>query len=343
MFEVFTFAALVVGGIFIKEYINTGADPLLLVLLFGTYTLMVATSTNSNASKPPEPQPPQPVPPQPVPPQPVPPQPVPPQPVPPQPVPPQPVPPIACGKQGKIPQNYIIGGKEAYPGKWPWMAFITKTTTTGIEQSGGFLVNDRWVVTCAHTNPDKTMSVMLGAFDLSQQETTRITASVEKAVVHPDFNQGTPESKYQLNDIALIKLSGPVAFTGFIQPICLPASLTDPGTSGALTVAGWGLDETNLPTDKLKDVAITSIANPICASFYKSFTGLGQLCLGNQTIAATDCKGDSGGPVMTEKNGLWTAVGIVSYGFVDCSNLRPSVYTDVAYYLDFINKTIAAG
>ena len=326
MTEVYIFATLVVGGIFINEYVKVGGDPLLLVLLFGSYTLMVATANSNNKTTPSAPS----VVPEPV--------------KPPVVAPPAVVPPVAtlsCGKQSTIPQNYIIGGSEAYPGKWPWMVYIAKTLPTGtVEQSAGFLINERWVVTCAHTSPDKTMSVTLGVFDLSQQETTRIVASVEKIIIHPNFNAGTVDSNYQLNDIALIKLSGPVTFTPYIQPICLPTSLQDPGTGGNLKVCGWGLDETLQPSDKLKDVSLTVVSNPVCANFFKGFTGNGQLCLGNLDKIASDCKGDSGGPVMTQKGTTWTAVGIVSYGFVDCANLSPSVYTDVAFHLDFIKKSI---
>jgi len=311
MYEVFTFAALVVGGIFIKDYVKVGGNPALFALLFVMFSIAVAGATASARGTGPAA-----------------------------------LPGVAdgrkpCGQQSPIPQNYVVSGRDAYPGKWPWIAFISKPVAGGgVERSSGFLVTDRWIVTCAHTAPDKTMSVTLGAFDVSQPETTRITATVEKVVVHPNYSRGAPDSNYYLNDIALIKLTGPVTFTANIQPVCLPRSASYPGAaSGQLIVTGWNLDRTN-PTTRLTDVALSARAAPVCSNFRKGFWGPGQLCLAN-TEATTDCSADAGGPVVIQRNGYWYAVGIVSYGY--CDPLIPAVYTDTAYYLDFIRKTVAAG
>jgi secreted trypsin-like serine protease len=311
MYEVFTFAALIVGGIFIKDYVKVGGNPALFALLFVMFSIAVAASTAARGDAS---------------------------------MPSSAVTPVGgrklCGLQSPIPTNYVVSGRDAYPGKWPWIAFIAKPVVGGVERSSGFLISDRWIVTCAHTAPDKTMSVTLGAFDVSQSESTRITATVEKVVVHPNYSRGTPDSNYNLNDIALIKLTGPVTFTPNIQPVCLPRSSSYPGTtSGQLIVTGWNLARTN-PSSRLTDVSLAARAAPVCANFLKGFSGQGQLCLTNAD-SATDCSADSGGPVVVQKNGYWYAVGIVSYGY--CDPLIPAVYTDTSYYLDFIRQTLAAG
>lgn len=53
------------------------------------------------------------------------------------------------------------------------------------------------------------------------------------------------------------------------------------------------------------------------------------------------CQGDSGGPLQyfPSKNSLANIVGIVSYG-IGCGNLLPSLYTRVAFYLDWIEPIV---
>lgn len=62
---------------------------------------------------------------------------------------------------------------------------------------------------------------------------------VEEIIAHSDFK---PDSRDNLNDIALIRLSNDVKNSRFVQPICLPRGALISGlTEGAnLTVAGWG-------------------------------------------------------------------------------------------------------
>lgn len=53
------------------------------------------------------------------------------------------------------------------------------------------------------------------------------------------------------------------------------------------------------------------------------------------------CQGDSGGPLQHFAGGTNMAeiVGIVSYG-VSCGSALPSLYTRVAYYLDWIESIV---
>ena len=52
---------------------------------------------------------------------------------------------------------------------------------------------------------------------------------------------------------------------------------------------------------------------------------------------STVCNGDSGGPLMYNKNGKWYLYGLASYIYFNylgiyCDNLYPSFYTKVSYY-----------
>lgn len=60
------------------------------------------------------------------------------------------------------------------------------------------------------------------------------------------------------------------------------------------------------------------------------------------TVSGKDsCEGDSGGPLQyfppTSK--IATVVGIVSFG-ISCGTILPSIYTRVAYYVDWIEPYV---
>ena len=62
-----------------------------------------------------------------------------------------------------------------------------------------------------------------------------------------------------------------------------------------------------------------------------------EICAGRG--GADSCVGDSGGPLV-DSYGL--CVGIVSGGFDCASPVFPGVYTEIAYFLDFI-KSVTCG
>lgn len=54
------------------------------------------------------------------------------------------------------------------------------------------------------------------------------------------------------------------------------------------------------------------------------------------------CSGDSGGPLMVQEGGSTPMYlkGIVSFGTRRCGKGFPGVYTDVAYYIDWIKSKL---
>lgn len=51
-------------------------------------------------------------------------------------------------------------------------------------------------------------------------------------------------------------------------------------------------------------------------------------------------QGDSGGPIQIYNvNGMSTVVGVTSFG-ISCGSLLPSVYTRVAFYIDWIESIV---
>lgn len=65
-----------------------------------------------------------------------------------------------------------------------------------------------------------------------------------------------------------------------------------------------------------------------------------QYCAWDPNLKKDSCRGDSGGPLQFFHNPNTShVVGIVSFGIACASNL-PTIYTRVAYYLDWIESHV---
>lgn len=66
-----------------------------------------------------------------------------------------------------------------------------------------------------------------------------------------------------------------------------------------------------------------------------------QCCAFDPTARNDACQGDSGGPLQQFSNSpnIAEIVGVVSFG-VSCGTKLPSIYTRVAYYLDWIEPIV---
>lgn len=228
----------------------------------------------------------------------------------------------------------IIGGAPATPHSHPWQVKVTDRRL-GFT-CGGSLINNQWVITAAHCvdTPD-SYRVVLGGHDLSRAESSRKIAVVSKVVKHKQYDlTGQTE-----NDIALLKLETPVAFSNEVIPICLPNNPPIPNTPGIVT--GWGTMRDNGPVSQvLNQAGITIRVDAFCNSV--GIGPFGQMCAGNSRQSngqiKDTCQGDSGGPLITQENGKWVLNGLTSYGGDSCNGI--GVYTKVHSYLDWIRQNM---
>ncbi|KAJ8925924.1 hypothetical protein NQ315_009776 [Exocentrus adspersus] len=262
-------------------------------------------------------------------------------------------------------QDRIYGGEEAGLTEFPWMALVEYERENGRRgfYCGGVLINNKYVLTAAHCVKGKDLprswklvSVRLGEYNTETDvdcvndgfSTTcappPLNIPVEERIAHEDY---VPEDINQYHDIALLRLGREVKFTGFVQPVCLPKSSFDQKKNFVgkkLTVSGWGKTENKSESAVKLKLNVPVKSNDDCAKTYKSANvalSRGQLCAGGEK-GKDSCRGDSGGPLMTQyadENGeiAWYSIGVVSFGPSPCGmELWPGVYTKVANYVPWI-------
>ena len=146
---------------------------------------------------------------------------------------------------------------------------------------------------------------------------------VKEIIIHPKYNPKTVE-----NDIALLRLSEPIDFFDVpVSPACLPVKNDEYYSKYNATVTRWVsvLDSRkNNSTNTLQKISLPLISTSQCNKQI-GYSGL----ISENHICTKSCFGDSGGPLLIERNDRKHLVGVGSWGF-DCEEIHPSIYTRVA-------------
>jgi len=241
-----------------------------------------------------------------------------------------------CGLAGPDPFSRIVGGEEATPHSFPWMAalFVDEKWFCG-----GTLISDEWVLTAAHCAKDaSSMRVMLGAHNVREaSEEGRIEVITTDFFTHPDYSQITLH-----NDLALVHLPSSLNFTENIRPICLPAH-SEAGTAWAnedAIASGWGKpsDAADSISPELRWVATNTIGNLLCALEFPTIINKNIICISGKDGKST-CNGDSGGPLylFNLETSTYKQIGITSFGSsLGCEIGFHAGFTRTASFLEWI-------
>ncbi|XP_008838144.1 cathepsin G [Nannospalax galili] len=223
----------------------------------------------------------------------------------------------------------IIGGREARPHSYPYMAYLLIQNPEGLTACGGFLVREDFVMTAAHCW-GRSISVTVGAHNIQRRERTQQRINVRRAIRHPDYN-----TQNFTNDIMLLQLSRRIRRNKAVSPVALPRGAGERLRPGTLcTVAGWGRVSLSRGTNVLQEVQLRVQGDQTCRNRFRTFTTQTQICVGNPRKRKTAFKGDSGGPLVCNN----VAQGIVSYGA--SNGTPPAVFTKIKSFLPWIRRTM---
>jgi trypsin len=238
------------------------------------------------------------------------------------------------------PAGAVVGGQEADPGEWPWQMAIL---VDGALWCGGSLLAADLVLTAAHCTDGlgpSDLEVVGGTIDLRAGDGQR------RAVVAIDQHEGFDEGGLS-NDISLITLEAPFELgdaIGIVEVAGADESAARTEQGDPAVVTGFGATgEDEAASDVLLEAELETMADDRCVGLYRQdgdvVIGRSQVCAGRDRGHVDACYGDSGGPLVvpadTERS-AWRLIGIVSWGAGCGAPLRPTVYTEVAAFAEWL-------
>ncbi|XP_076262285.1 proclotting enzyme [Rhynchophorus ferrugineus] len=251
-----------------------------------------------------------------------------------------------CG-QPEFAKFRVVGGEEALPGRWPWMAAIFLHGSRRTEfWCGGSLISATHILTAAHCTRDsrqrpfsaRQFTVRLGDIDLKRDDepSAPVTFKVTEIRAHKQFSRVG-----YYNDIAILKLDRPVRKSKYVIPLCLPPpELKNEQFAGKRsTVVGWGTTFYGGKESTVQRQAILPVwRNEDCNQAYFQPITSNFICAGYSEGGTDACQGDSGGPLMLHWDTRWVQIGVVSFGNKCGEPGYPGVYTRVTEYIDWIKE-----
>lgn len=211
--------------------------------------------------------------------------------------------------------------------------------------------------------PEK-IGIQLGKHNLNIFDANTVEYQVFKLIIHPEYSPIDLQ-----DDLAIVRLETMVEYTQYIFPVCLwPAEKKSLdyviGRKG--TVVGWGLTEDDGLAEILNAGTMPVVSFIDCLEsdrdFFGPFLSDFNYCAGYRngklpskfkeyhshflpSIGTSVCNGDSGGGMFFQENDLWTLRGLVSFSSVRedrdiCNPKNYVIFTDIAKYLDWIEKNI---
>lgn len=231
-----------------------------------------------------------------------------------------------------IDDDKIVGGTQASPNEFPYQISLRRL---GSHICGGSVYDADYIITAAHCTDGTavgSLSIVAGEHSLSTNSGLEQVRSVAAKIEHPLYNSNSQE-----NDICLLRLSSPLTLNSVVAPVTLPAQGAATATGTDCVVSGWGTTSSGGSTipDILRKVTVPIVSDASCrASYGINAISDSMICAGFSNGGADSCQGDSGGPLVVQ--GTRKLVGVVSWGIGCGSPNYYGVYTEVAYFHNWI-------
>ncbi|XP_036106240.1 coagulation factor VII [Molossus molossus] len=241
----------------------------------------------------------------------------------------------------------IVGGKECPKGECPWQAALK---LNGEVMCGGTLIDSIWVVSAAHCfdriHNWGNLTAVVGEHNLIEEDGDEQERRVVQVIVPSKYVKRRTN-----HDIALVRLSEPVAFTDYAVPLCLPEKAFSERTLAFIrfsSVSGWGnLLEKGAMSLALMTIDVPRMMTQDCLEQSKRQEGFPEItenmfCAGYLDGSKDACKGDSGGPHATKFQGTWYLTGVVSWGVGCAAKGQVGVYTRVSQYIEWLSRLMSS-
>ncbi|KFO28867.1 Transmembrane protease serine 9 [Fukomys damarensis] len=235
----------------------------------------------------------------------------------------------------------IVGGTGAMSGEVPWQASLKEGTR---HFCGATVVGDRWLLSAAHCfNHTRAEQVQahLGTASLLGTGGSPVKLGLRRGALHPRYNPGTLDF-----DVAVLELARPLAFSKYIQPVCLPLAIQKFPVGRKCMISGWGSTQEGNATkpDVLQRASVGIVDQKTCSVLYNFSLTDRMLCAGFLEGRVDSCQGDSGGPLACEETpGVFYLAGIVSWG-VGCAQVKkPGVYARITRLKGWVLDVMSLG
>lgn len=190
------------------------------------------------------------------------------------------------------------------------------------------------------------MFVVAGEYNLVENEGFEQERRVVRVFKHPEYDKQKVD-----NDIALLKLNAPLEYSERVKPACLPEQNEDIKLETAATIVGWGAISyqkdpiTKAPKverdDMLYQAIVPIVDTEQCQKTYgDNLNPLHVICAGYKDGKIDSCQGDSGGGLLSLKNGRWNVYGVTSFGDECGKENAYGIYTRTSFYVNWIRKIV---
>ena len=198
---------------------------------------------------------------------------------------------------------------------------------------GGSIISEDYILTAAHCSYHVASAYLVRAGSSLKNEGSK--HNIVEIKVHEEYNVTTDH--IAINDIALMKVNPPFQLdkTRAAIPLISKNIFLSPGRHA--TISGWGVstEDGSFPSN-LQAIKVPLISKRSCQKCYSSIGVIpkGEICAAYPKGGKDACQGDSGGPMVVGGR----LAGVTSWGYGCARPGKPGVYTEVAYYRDWIKQ-----